>query len=1199
MTKKQLILSSLLSVACIGLLSSESKAQSPYFVSYTSEPYQEFSGGTSYTPQSYAFGYSEWDEGAAEIPLPFDFVWFGQTYQSVWFFTNGFISFDSAPTNTGLLAPPSTVPNPSDEIQNYISVAWTDLTGLGQGGFLDASIRTQVTGVAPNRIFTIQASRFKRAQNPIFSDLNFQIVLEEASSAVSVHYGLSTGISGATVAMEDESGIQGVNLMQNANNCGSCIPCNPRQCGSRNFPQGTKIRFERPPEAELIGRVEGPSGVFPGETFTATISISNIGQQATSGFEAQVHLSVDTTINASDNVLTSIQVPSGLDIATSTQTVVTLTMPSNLGPGRYYLGLRVDTANSVIEADETNNASYDPKGIVTAPDLTVSVNSPVNSGPGETLGIAVEVNSGGAEVTVPVQLELYLSTDTTIDAQDTTLYSGNISLTNGTQFQDVVNVTIPLTAMPSPPTYRILAQVDGNTQIVEFDESNNSATASQTLTLSASDLEVNNLQNDDFAFRGQAFPASIEVANVGGATAFDFRVCAVISRNLLISVISDPILASTSTLTLLPGESARIRLEPTIETMTSTGPWYFAMVADCEDRLREGLENNNVARSRDPIIIRDPAPDFAPIEMETSTAAAAGESLAVAAAIANYGNVDGEVTVRFVVSENPGVTAMDRQIYETTMPLSIAANQELAVSTWATLPTDLESGAYYVGVIVDPLEQIEEVRESNNAISYGPLSVRGAELAIVSPPPANAVSQIPYTWRFAAVGGSADYTWSISWDSGATPEGLSFDAASGELSGTPTVQAEGSHEFTVTVESGGVSASESYRLIVTSPTLPLTIVTSKLPPALANESYSVRLVGVGGTPPYTWELSSNSSLPAGLLLSEDGLIGGEPKDVGAYTFEVILLDSANSFSQALVALDIIDPSMGVTIATADIPSGIVGSDYSASFEVSGGTAPYTWRLVSDPVPGLQFVSGSPAQLTGTATVSGEFPVIVEVRDNAGLIDRNAYVLRIDELGDLIIETGEDGTALPDARINQPYVKEDGTAVQLRVVRRSGMSAAGTTTWSVVYGDLPAGILLDPNTGAISGQPSVTGVFAFTVLAVDSTGDSDTATFAIQVLPEEEITSTTAGDGGCGCQTTTTNNDSSTWLGALLLVGLLFRRRRNLVALALASLVVFASVDAFAQSNNYQFVTVSAPYVPLTNGTPVSRPLGDSSVVTIN
>ena len=89
------------------------------------------------------FGYSEWDEGAAEIPLPFDFVWFGQTYQSVWFFTNSFISFDSAPTNTGLLAPPSTVPNPSDEIQNYISVAWTDLTGLGQGGFLDASIRTK------------------------------------------------------------------------------------------------------------------------------------------------------------------------------------------------------------------------------------------------------------------------------------------------------------------------------------------------------------------------------------------------------------------------------------------------------------------------------------------------------------------------------------------------------------------------------------------------------------------------------------------------------------------------------------------------------------------------------------------------------------------------------------------------------------------------------------------------------------------------------------------------------------------------------------------------------------------------------------------------------------------------------------------------------------------------------------------------
>ena len=137
----------------------------------------------------------------------------------------------------------------------------------------------------------------------------------------------------------------------------------PRQCGSRNFPRGTKIRFERPPEAELIGRVEGPSGVFPGETFTATISISNIGQQVTSGLKRRfISLSIQPSTQRQRSDI--IQVPSGLDIATSTQTVVTLTMPSNLGPGRYYLGLRVDTANSVIEADETNNASYDPKELL-------------------------------------------------------------------------------------------------------------------------------------------------------------------------------------------------------------------------------------------------------------------------------------------------------------------------------------------------------------------------------------------------------------------------------------------------------------------------------------------------------------------------------------------------------------------------------------------------------------------------------------------------------------------------------------------------------------------------------------------------------------------------------------------------------------------------------------------------------------------
>jgi MYXO-CTERM domain-containing protein len=1196
MKKRYLLLSGLMTFM-LGSTAFNALAQSPYRVTYSNETYNPIVAGTTHTPVAYAFGYNAWDEGAAEIQLPFGFVWFGATYNRVWLFVNGFMSFGPPPANAGLLGPPNVVPLATDEVQNYISPFWTDLTGLGRGGFVEGTMSSVVSGTAPNRIFTIQATGLKRAQNPIFSDAGFQIIFEESSSAVSIHYGPNTGMSGATVGLEDATGTQGTNLMANPINCGSCLACNPRACGSRNFPVGTKIRMERPPEAELIGQVLGPRGVYPGDIFTATVTVNNIGQQPAGAFDTEIRLSTDTVIDANDTLLSSLAFPNGLDIATSSQAHVNVTMPTGLSPARYYLGIRVDVNSTVPEAEELNNTSYDARGIVTAPDLTVQISSPVDSGPGEILPVPVSVDTGGAVLSTGVGLQIYLSTDALLDPMDVEIFSSTVTLVGGTTYADVLSLQVPLSMMPSPPTYRLIAVVDGNAQVTEFNEGNNTSVAIQTITLTGSDLEVDNLLHGDFAFRGLSFPASIDIVNIGGATAHDFRVCAVISRNLLISVISDPILASTSTLSLLPGELATIRLEPVIDTMTSTGPWYFAMVADCEDRLAENLENNNVARSLSAIIIRDPAPDFEPIEMETSTSAAAGESLAVSAAIANYGNVTGAATVRFVVSQNPGVTLQDTQIFETSMPVQIAANQEVTVSTWATLPNDLESGVYYIGVIVDPLEQLEEVREDNNSISYGPLSIRGAELAIVNPDPANAVSQVPYTWRFAAVGGSAAYTWSVEWASGTAPEGLSFDSAIGELNGTPTVAAEGSHDFIVTVESGGVFAMAHYRLIVAPPTLPLTIVSSKLPPALANESYSVRLVGVGGTPPYRWMLTDDAVLPAGILLNEEGLVGGEPKDVGAYTFEVIVVDAANGFTQSLVALDVIDPAAGVTISTADIPSAVVGMNYLASFEVSGGTAPYTWRLLSDAVPGLRFVSGDPAQLVGTATIAGEYPIIVEVRDDSGLIDRNAYVLAIDELGDLIIETGEDGTALPDAFVGQAYIDEDMTPVQLRVVRRSGARAPSSLVWSIALGELPMGLSLGARSGVISGQPLVAGVQAFTVLAIDETGDADTATFAIQVLTPDAMGAPTNSDDGCGCTTTNTKTTGLGW-GILLLLGLFFVRRPSGAGLALVMALLFFPQISQAQVN-YQTVTVSTPYVPLVNPIQTSRPLEGAGVTTIN
>lgn len=74
------------------------------------------------------------------------------------------------------------------------------------------------------------------------------------------------------------------------------------------------------------------------------------------------------------------------------------------------------------------------------------------------------------------------------------------------------------------------------------------------------------------------------------------------------------------------------------------------------------------------------------------------------------------------------------------------------------------------------------------------------------------------------------------------------------------------------------------------------VTTASLPNGTVGTSYSATLSATGGTPPYSWIVSSGS-LPSGLTLSANGLVSGTPTTSGTSSFTVQVTDSSSPTPQ--------------------------------------------------------------------------------------------------------------------------------------------------------------------------------------------------------------------------------------------------------------------------------------------------------------
>ncbi len=276
-----------------------------------------------------------------------------------------------------------------------------------------------------------------------------------------------------------------------------------------------------------------------------------------------------------------------------------------------------------------------------------------------------------------------------------------------------------------------------------------------------------------------------------------------------------------------------------------------------------------------------------------------------------------------------------------------------------------------------------ETDASDDPQDYEPDSVKLARiaLAIVSEPPAAQTVGGVFAHRFIAVGGTPPYLWS-----GATPAGFALDAGTGLLSGATDKPMATSFTVVVT-DSAGDSASAVATLVVT-PVEELRITTSALPAGVVSQPYRATLVASGGVKPFTWTITSAD--PSWSCDASTGVFSGQSDQAGEYEIAVTVTDAQQSVASASFTLKIA-ASLEIT-TPSPLPPVAPQTNYSGTFEATGGTPPYEWRLAGGALPwGWQLSADGTLSGVGSNVERVDHFTLL-VRDAAGATFRKTFEL---------------------------------------------------------------------------------------------------------------------------------------------------------------------------------------------------------------
>jgi hypothetical protein len=318
------------------------------------------------------------------------------------------------------------------------------------------------------------------------------------------------------------------------------------------------------------------------------------------------------------------------------------------------------------------------------------------------------------------------------------------------------------------------------------------------------------------------------------------------------------------------------------------------------------------------------------------------------------------------------------------------------------------------------------------------------------------------------------------------PMGLSM-SSTGMISGIPTVSTPAMSYTVVVTDSNGAAASANFTLTVSTRVTATASTPSTYTLTLNQPSANfMPVTGFGGTGTLKYAMSATTPLPANLSInSSTGMITGIPTiSSNATSYTVVVTDSNQATASANFTLTVNSAVMATQkIATESLTQNQPLANFTP-VTGSGGTGTLTYTI-SPPLPGGLTLSPSTGMISGVPTATAPATTYaVTVTDSNNAADAKSFSLTVN-------------TAVTAATSVAAKVLTVGLADPFMPVTGSG--GTGTLTYSVSPLPLPAGLTLNPSTGAIAGTPTMASPTTTYMATVTDTNQAKaTANFSLTV-----------------------------------------------------------------------------------------------------